>query len=68
MGNQLYTMYPLKYTDLCNMLQLTAGSHAELGGISFTDMQASNQAWVLSRMRVEIIALPQWHDTVMVKT
>jgi acyl-ACP thioesterase len=58
----------LKYTDLCNLLQLTAGTHAELGGISFTDMQAFNQAWVLSRMRVEIIALPQWRDTVTVKT
>ena len=40
----------------------------ELGGISFTDMQTFNQAWVLSRMRVEIIALPQWRDTVTVKT
>ena len=58
----------LKYTDLCNMLQLTAGAHAELGGISFTDMQAFNQAWVLSRMRVEITALPRWRDVVTVKT
>lgn len=58
----------LKYTDLCNMLQLTAGDHAEMGGISFTDMQLFNQAWVLSRMRVEIIELPKWKDIVTVKT
>ena len=58
----------LKYTDLCNMLQLTAGYHAEIGGISFTDMQAFNQAWVLSRMRVEILELPKWRDVVTVKT
>ena len=44
----------LKYTDLCNLLQLTAGRHADLGGISFTDMQAFHQAWVMSRMRLEI--------------
>lgn len=58
----------LKQTELCNLLQLTAGSHAELGGMSFTDMQEHNQAWVLSRMRVEIDELPKWRDVVTVKT
>lgn len=58
----------LKHTDLCNILQLTAAAHSEMGGISFTDMQEFNQAWVLSRMRVEIIDLPKWKDTVTVNT
>ena len=58
----------LKYTELCNLLQLTAAHHADLGGISFSDMQEFNQAWVLSRMRVEINYLPQLHDVVTVKT
>jgi medium-chain acyl-[acyl-carrier-protein] hydrolase len=58
----------LKYTDLCNLLQLTAAAHSEVGGISFTDMQEFNQAWVLSRMRVEITELPKWRDIVTVKT
>lgn len=58
----------LKYTDLCNLLQLTAASHSEAGGISFTDMQEFDQAWVLSRMRVEITELPRWRDVVTVKT
>lgn len=58
----------LKYTDLCNLLQLTAAAHSEIGGISFTDMQEFNQAWVLSRMRLEISALPKWRDIVTVKT
>ena len=58
----------LKYTDLCNILQLTAAAHSEIGGISFLDMQEFNQAWVLSRMRVEIDALPKWGDIVTVKT
>jgi medium-chain acyl-[acyl-carrier-protein] hydrolase len=58
----------LKYTDLCNILQLTAAAHSEVGGISFSDMQEFNQAWVLSRMRVEIDELPQWKDIVTVKT
>jgi medium-chain acyl-[acyl-carrier-protein] hydrolase len=58
----------LKYADLCNILQLTAAAHSEIGGISFLDMQEFNQAWVLSRMRVEIDALPKWGDIVTVKT
>ena len=65
---QCYPNGYLKYTDLCNILQLTAGSHAELGGISFSDMQVHHQAWVLSRMRVEIKRLPKWKETVTVKT
>jgi medium-chain acyl-[acyl-carrier-protein] hydrolase len=58
----------LKHTEICNLLQLTAGYHAELGGLSFTDMQGHDQAWVLSRMRVEIDELPKWRDIVTVKT
>lgn len=58
----------LKYTDLCNLLQLTAAAHSEVGGISFYDMQEFNQAWVLSRMRVEIDELPKSGNIVQVKT
>jgi len=65
---QCYPNGYLKYTDLCNLLQLTAGVHAELGGISFSDMQEHHQAWVLSRMRVEIKRLPKWRDGITVKT
>lgn len=65
---QCYPNGYLKYTDLCNILQLTAGVHAELGGISFSDMQEHHQAWVLSRMRVEVTCLPKWKDVVTVKT
>jgi acyl-ACP thioesterase len=65
---QCYPNGYLKYTDLCNILQLTAGVHAELGGISFSDMQEHHQAWVLSRVRVEIKRLPKWRDVITVKT
>ena len=65
---QCYPNGYLKYTDLCNILQLTAARHAELGGISFSDMQEFHQAWVLSRMRVEIKRLPKWRDVITIKT
>ena len=58
----------LKYPELCNILQLTAAKHSEIGGISFTDMQEFDQAWVLSRMRVEIAELPKWKDVITVNT
>lgn len=65
---QCYPNGYLKYTDLCNILQLTAATHSETGGISFLDMQEFHQAWVLSRMRVEINRLPKWQDKIIVKT
>ena len=58
----------LRYTDLCNMLQLTAASHSESGGFSFVDMQKFDQAWVLSRMRLEVSNLPKWKDVITIKT
>lgn len=65
---QCYPNGYLKYTDLFNIFQLTAGVHADLGGISFSDMQVHHQAWVLSRMRVEVKRLPKWREVVKVKT
>lgn len=58
----------LNYVNLCNLLQLTAAEHSIVGGLSFNDMQRFDQAWVLSRIRVEITELPKWQDKVMVKT
>jgi acyl-ACP thioesterase len=65
---QCYPNGYLKYTELCNLFQLTAATHSEVGGISFSDMQEFNQAWVLSKMRVEIKRLPKWKEVVTVKT
>lgn len=58
----------LRYTELCNLLQMTAAVHAEKGGISFSDMQQFDQAWVLSRMRIEIDNMPLVGQKVVVKT
>jgi acyl-ACP thioesterase len=65
---QCYPNGLLKYTELCNIFQITAGIHADLGGISFSDMQEHHQAWVMSKMRLEIINLPKWKEKVTVKT
>lgn len=58
----------LRYTELSNLFQLTAAKHSDLGGMSYFEMQENHQAWVLSRMRIEIDHLPIWHEEVEVKT
>ncbi len=58
----------LRYTELSNLFQLTAAKHSDLGGMSYFEMQENNQAWVLSRMRLEIEHLPIWHEEIEVKT
>ncbi len=65
---QCYPNGSLRHTDLCNIFQITAGLHAEKGGISYADMVQHHQAWVLSRMLLEIKVLPKWKDKVTVKT
>lgn len=58
----------LSYVSLCNLLQLTAAAHSITGGLSFNDMQAHDQAWVLGRIRIEIGDLPRWQQTVQATT
>jgi len=58
----------LKYTDMNNLFQLTASAHSDSGGMSFSEMQKNNQAWVLSRMRIEIDEVPKCDDVVTVVT
>lgn len=58
----------LKYTELSNLFQLTASKHSDNGGMSFYEMQKNAQAWVLSRIRIEIDQMPKWGDVVTVRT
>jgi acyl-ACP thioesterase len=58
----------LRHTELCHLLQLTSAAHSDKGGISFSDMQEFDQAWVLSKMRLEIDRMPMYNDTIVIKT
>ncbi|UYW01857.1 acyl-[acyl-carrier-protein] thioesterase [Flavobacterium agricola] len=58
----------LKYTDMNHLFQLTASAHSDSGGMSFADMQANKQAWVVSRMYIEVIEMPKWGDEVTITT
>ncbi|MNK96076.1 Acyl-ACP thioesterase [compost metagenome] len=65
---QCYSNARIRYSDLSNLLQLTAGEHATISGFGFKEMAKNNQTWVLSRIRFEINRLPKWMDRVTIKT
>ncbi len=59
----------LKWVDLCKLIQSVSADHSVLGGISFWDLKKHNQAWVLSKFRIEKKAeLPQWQDKITIST
>lgn len=66
--SQCYPNGALKIPELSNLLQLTAASHADMGGVGFQDLDLYNQSWVMNRMRIEIGRLPVWSDRVEIKT
>lgn len=58
----------LKIADFCKLIQMVASNHAVLGGISYWDLQAVKQAWVINKFRLEIKALPKWQDKIKIVT
>jgi hypothetical protein len=68
LGNQFHIMHANGY--LKHDVQYSATdcrAHSVEWRYQFTDMQGVQSAWVLSRMRVEII-ITKWRDVVTVKT
>jgi len=66
--SQCYPNGKLRHTELCDLLQQTAAKHAEIGGISFEDMQQFDQAWVMIKLRIEIGELPNCNAKIVIKT
>jgi acyl-ACP thioesterase len=52
----------------CRYMQEAAYFHAEHFGLGHTQLTPLKMAWVLSRMRLEVSRLPQWGDTVRLRT
>src|SRR5690606_22393062 len=65
---QCYANGFLKYSELSNLLQLTASDHAEELGFGYKEMAKNAQSWVLSRVRIEIDKLPQFLEEITIKT
>ncbi|OFY48099.1 MAG: hypothetical protein A2W85_02715 [Bacteroidetes bacterium GWF2_41_31] len=58
----------LTLTGLNIMLQRAATYHAEHLGFGFTQTSVYNASWVLFRINLELIRMPEWCDQVVVET
>jgi medium-chain acyl-[acyl-carrier-protein] hydrolase len=58
----------LNLYSLFNYLQDIASDHAIRLGFGRDDLLRENRFWVLSRIYAEIAVLPQWEDSIIVKT
>ena len=65
---QCYPNGQLKYSELNNILQITASEHSESLGFGYKAMLGVNQSWVLSRMLIEIDKLPRYTQTIKIRT
>jgi len=54
--------------SLFHYLIETAGNHAKHLGVSMTDLLARGQAWVLSRLKLQVEHYPSWPTTVRVES
>ena len=66
-----YDTYPngkLSIPSLLDFLQEAAGLHAIKLKFGMHDLNARNETWVLSRMRVEIERWPERGDAIVVET
>jgi acyl-ACP thioesterase len=70
-------LIPCYDTDLCqrlkpsaflNMAQEAANHHAEYLGVGYDTLMELQQAWVMSRMKVQFERLPLWRDKVNLKS
>ncbi|MEW5817247.1 MAG: acyl-ACP thioesterase domain-containing protein [Spirochaetota bacterium] len=55
-------------TTLCNYLQESAWNHARVLELGFEQLKDNRQIWVLSRLLIELDAIPLWGDTIFIET
>ena len=55
-------------TSLCNLLYEVAGNHANFRDLGFEAMKRRGLHWVLNRLKLEVIRLPQWRERIKITT
>ncbi|MGM0546458.1 MAG: acyl-[acyl-carrier-protein] thioesterase [Bacteroidota bacterium] len=53
---------------ICNLLQEVAGNHAKELEFDITDLHKEELTWVLHRLNVVMDRLPDWRETITIKT
>ncbi len=57
-----------RLTSLAHYFQETAYHHANLLGLGYHDLERSGQVWVLARMKIEVVSMPEWNQEIVVET
>jgi acyl-ACP thioesterase len=58
----------LTVQNICKYFQEAAWEHAESLGVGFSDLVPKGKLWVLSRIAISISKLPQWGETIKIRT
>lgn len=58
----------LTVQNICKYFQEAAWKHAESLGVGFSDLIPKGKLWVLSRIAISISRLPQWGETIKLRT
>lgn len=58
----------IKPTNLMQLFQEAAGNHAGHLGAGYNHLVTEKLFWALSRIRVEVLQLPQWGDEITIET
>jgi medium-chain acyl-[acyl-carrier-protein] hydrolase len=58
----------LRISSLCSYFQEVAGRHADHMEVGFDHLRQSGLAWVLSRLEISVLVLPEWGDTITIET
>ena len=60
--------HKLKVSAFTNMLIQIATDHADKLNFGFFDLNPSGLSWVLSRFTIELTDIPNWYDTIKLRT
>lgn len=58
----------LRISNLCSYFQEIAGHHAEHLDLGFHQIRHKGLVWVLARIEIRFVKLPQWGDTITIET
>ena len=58
----------LTIPKLCSFFQDIAGNHTVACGVGWEIMQEQNVFWVLSRLKMDVIAYPEWRQQIKIST
>ncbi len=57
-----------RLTSMAHYFQETAYHHANLLGLGYHDLERSGQVWVLARMKIGVMSMPEWNQEIVVET